>query len=126
MALLQSSYYNLLKLRHLLSVTTAFPTVRRQPTLSSRLLPKSGGSIFSGHLTVTACRPCDTFNLNISPLCNLSSPRCHQGACPLLSLSWGPPQGWAHLLPQDYNGNLPSYIRSKEKSLQLPGTERRV
>ena len=50
----------------------------------------------------------------MSPLCNLNSPRYHQGVH-LVPLSWGPPQGWAHLLPQDYNGNLPSYIRSKQK-----------
>ena len=94
-----------------LSVTNASPIVRGQPTPSLLPPPISGESILSGN---SACRPCDTFNLNMSPLCNLSSPRYHQGAC-LAPPSWGPPQGWAHLLSQDYNGNLPSYIRSKQK-----------
>ena len=44
-------------------------------------------------------------------------PKVPASSLPCTSSSWGPPQGWAHLLPQDYNGNLPPYIRSKLRGL---------
>ena len=70
------------------------------------------------------CRSCDSFNLNLSPFCNLAAPRWQSLVInwlfqEMLNISFtlfffsdGLPQQWVKDISDDYGGVLPEFLRS--------------
>ena len=88
-------------IRHLPFVTTACPTARPPPIVLSPPPPTSGEPTTQN--PTLKIRSCDSFNLNLSPLCNLTSPRwwklqvpyfCQLGPSPGLGSPSSPGLQW--------------------------------